>query len=153
MDTLQGPRTLPQPRRFTAAPPREQALFVPAALLQPPFLAAPPREEGARAAGLAPADFGALGGLLGHEMTHGFDNVGRLFTPDLVIKSESTPDLAMKRESRAKRSGPPSPPVREAEVRVRDRFVRIREAEMWWPTPAARGRGRRGDCWAAARLG
>jgi predicted metalloendopeptidase len=37
--------------------------------------------------GIGTADWGQLGGLLGHEMSHGFDNVGRLFGPDLVIKS------------------------------------------------------------------
>lgn len=57
-------------------------LFVPAALMQRPFF-----EGGGGDMGIGVADWAELGGLMGHEMSHGFDNVGRLFGPDLVIKS------------------------------------------------------------------
>ena len=47
-----------------------------AALLQAPFVS-PSRA----------ATYGALGGLLAHEMNHGFDDTGRLFGPDLSMRS------------------------------------------------------------------
>jgi len=58
------------------------ALFVPSALLQAPFF-----KEGSSEGQSRVSNWGSLGGLLGHEMSHGFDNVGRLFGPDQVIRS------------------------------------------------------------------
>ncbi len=47
------------------------ALFVPAALLQPPFYRPAAAGSGAASApGPGPRDYGALGGLMGHEVRH-----------------------------------------------------------------------------------
>lgn len=59
--------------------PLVNALFVPAGLLNPPFL----RHDGLRSLG---ADYGALGALLGHEMTHGFDDQGRKYDPKRQLR-------------------------------------------------------------------
>mmetsp|Transcript_27753 Transcript_27753/g.65403 ORF Transcript_27753/g.65403 Transcript_27753/m.65403 type:complete len:736 (-) Transcript_27753:619-2826(-) len=77
------------------------ALFIPAAMLQRPFLST----EGF--GHLSPEDFGSLGGLAGHEMSHGFDNVGRMFGPDnphlpeMVIKSWWDPKTVAEYKRRA----------------------------------------------------
>mmetsp|Transcript_52308 Transcript_52308/g.162373 ORF Transcript_52308/g.162373 Transcript_52308/m.162373 type:complete len:212 (-) Transcript_52308:16-651(-) len=59
------------------------SLFVPSALLQFPFIAA----GGHASSPFSPYDLGSLGGLVGHEMSHGFDNVGRLFGPNFELRS------------------------------------------------------------------
>jgi len=50
--------------------PTENEIVFPAAILQPPFF-----DPGADPA----INFGAIGGVIGHEMTHGFDDQGRQF--------------------------------------------------------------------------
>ncbi len=62
-------RSFPCPRARTV-------VRVLAALLQAPFVST-------RRA----ATYGALGGLLAHEMNHGFDDTGRLFGPSLSMRS------------------------------------------------------------------
>jgi predicted metalloendopeptidase len=51
----------------------KNAIFVPAGILQRPFV---------DASASASDNFGSLGTLLGHEMTHAFDDQGRHFSPD-----------------------------------------------------------------------
>jgi len=48
----------------------ENSITFPAAILQPPFF-----DANASSA----ANYGALGAVIGHEMTHGFDDAGRLY--------------------------------------------------------------------------
>ena len=50
--------------------PTENEIVFPAAILQPPFF--DPKADPA-------VNFGAIGGVIGHEMTHGFDDQGRQF--------------------------------------------------------------------------
>ncbi len=50
--------------------PTENEIVFPAAILQPPFF--DPKADPA-------INFGAIGGVIGHEMTHGFDDQGRQF--------------------------------------------------------------------------
>ncbi|EDO41736.1 predicted protein, partial [Nematostella vectensis] len=49
----------------------ENEMIIPAAILQPPFF----YPKGSPSS----LSFGAIGSILGHEMTHGFDNTGRKF--------------------------------------------------------------------------
>ena len=62
----------PQTVNACYQPPMNEILF-PAAILQPPFF-----DENADDA----ANFGGIGSVIGHELTHGFDDEGSKFGPD-----------------------------------------------------------------------
>mmetsp|Transcript_47651 Transcript_47651/g.113427 ORF Transcript_47651/g.113427 Transcript_47651/m.113427 type:complete len:747 (+) Transcript_47651:60-2300(+) len=51
----------------------KNGIFVPAGILQKPFFSTTYRDA---------RNYGAIGTILGHEMTHGFDNQGRRFNPE-----------------------------------------------------------------------
>jgi putative endopeptidase len=68
----------------------------PAAILQPPFF--DPKADPA-------VNFGAIGGVIGHEMTHGFDDEGRKFDHTGRLRDWWTADDAKRFEARAARLG------------------------------------------------
>ena len=64
----------------------------PAAILQPPFF--DPNADPA-------INYGAIGGVIGHEMTHGFDDEGRKFDSTGSLRDWWTKDDAMRFEAKA----------------------------------------------------
>jgi predicted metalloendopeptidase len=64
----------------------------PAGILQPPFF--DKREDDA-------VNFGGIGAVIGHELTHGFDDEGRQFDPQGNLKDWWTPEDAKEFERRA----------------------------------------------------
>ncbi len=64
----------------------------PAGILQPPFFS--PEADDA-------ANFGAIGAVIGHEMTHGFDDSGRKFDAEGNLRDWWTPEDAREFETRA----------------------------------------------------
>lgn len=62
--------------------PAQNALNFPAGILQPPFFA-----PGSDAA----ANYGAIGAVIGHEISHGFDNLGSTFDADGRLRNWWTP--------------------------------------------------------------
>ena len=76
-------------------PSRNEIVF-PAAILQPPFFDA----------NADPAvNYGGIGAVIGHEITHGFDDQGRKSDGDGVLADWWTPDDAAKFEAEAKKLG------------------------------------------------
>ncbi|WP_017670157.1 M13 family metallopeptidase [Blastomonas sp. AAP53] len=73
---------LPQTVNAYYSPPRNEIVF-PAAILQPPFfnLTADPA-----------VNYGAIGGVIGHEMGHGFDDQGSKSDGDGVLRDWWTPE-------------------------------------------------------------
>ena len=67
--------------------PLQNEIVFPAAILQPPFFDP--------AADMA-VNFGAIGGVIGHEMTHGFDDEGRQFDGGGVLTDWWAPEDAAK---------------------------------------------------------
>jgi len=65
----------------------------PAAILQPPFFN--PKADPA-------VNYGAIGGVIGHEMTHGFDDEGRKFDAHGRLSDWWTPQDATRFEAKAK---------------------------------------------------
>jgi putative endopeptidase len=55
----------------------------PAAILQPPFFSAESEDA---------ANYGAIGAVIGHEMTHGFDDMGRKYDRDGNLRDWWTPE-------------------------------------------------------------
>jgi len=80
--------------------PHTNTLFVPAGLLQPPFV---DPAYGTLASLEQPSadDWGSLGVLLGHEMSHAFDTTGRLFDASLQFKPWWSPSSTKQYERRA----------------------------------------------------
>ena len=72
-------------------PPRNEIVF-PAAILQAPFF--DPRADPA-------VNYGGIGAVIGHEITHGFDDQGRKTDGDGVLRDWWTPEDAAKFEERA----------------------------------------------------
>jgi putative endopeptidase len=71
-------------------------IVFPAAILQPPFF-----DPNADAA----INYGGIGAVIGHEITHGFDDQGRKSDGDGVLTDWWTPDDAAKFEAQATRLG------------------------------------------------
>jgi putative endopeptidase len=76
-------------------PPFDEVVF-PAAILQPPFF-----NRGADAA----INYGAIGGVIGHEMTHSFDDEGRKFDEHGRLTDWWTTEDAKRFDARAARLG------------------------------------------------
>ena len=73
------------------SPPRNEIVF-PAGILQPPFF-----DKNADDA----TNFGAIGLVIGHELTHGFDDQGRKFDPQGNLRDWWTPEDSKRFEERA----------------------------------------------------
>ncbi|KAK0361168.1 hypothetical protein LTR94_024411 [Friedmanniomyces endolithicus] len=73
-------------------PPRNEIVF-PAAILQAPFF--DPAADPA-------VNYGGIGAVIGHEITHGFDDQGRKSDGDGVLRDWWTPEDAARFEARAK---------------------------------------------------
>ncbi|MFT3995804.1 MAG: M13 family metallopeptidase [Asticcacaulis sp.] len=71
---------------------RNEIVF-PAAILQPPFF--DPKADAA-------VNYGAIGGVIGHEITHGFDDQGRKSDGDGVLRDWWTAEDAAKFDAKAK---------------------------------------------------
>ena len=69
-------------------------IVFPAAILQPPFF--DPKADDA-------VNYGGIGVVIGHEMSHGFDDQGRKFAPDGSLSDWWTPTDAAAFSDRAKR--------------------------------------------------
>jgi putative endopeptidase len=73
------------------SPERNEIVF-PAGILQPPFF--DPKADDA-------SNYGGMGAVIGHEMTHGFDDEGRKFDADGNLRDWWTPEDAKNFETRA----------------------------------------------------
>lgn len=71
----------------------KNGIFVPAGILQKPFFSTTYR---------AARNYGAIGTILGHEMTHGFDDQGRKFNPEGRLKQWWAEEDIQNFRSRAK---------------------------------------------------
>ena len=72
--------------------PLQNFMMFPAGILQPPFF----HREYPKA-----MNFGAMGMVMGHELTHGFDDSGRKFDGDGVMHEWWAPEVAAKFETQA----------------------------------------------------
>ena len=73
--------------------PEKNEIVFPAAILQPPFF--DPNADPA-------VNYGAIGAVIGHEITHGFDDQGRLYNARGLLQTWWTPDDDAKFNARAK---------------------------------------------------
>jgi putative endopeptidase len=76
--------------------PVNNEIVFPAAILQPPFF--DPNADPA-------INYGGIGGVIGHETSHGFDDQGRKSNGDGVLTDWWTPEDAAKFEAQAKKLG------------------------------------------------
>jgi putative endopeptidase len=85
----------PQTVNAYYSPTRNEIVF-PAAILQPPFF--DPKADMA-------VNYGGIGGVIGHEMTHGFDDQGRKFAGDGRLADWWTAEDSKKFDAKAKLYG------------------------------------------------
>ena len=76
--------------------PAKNEIVFPAAILQPPYF--DPQADMA-------VNYGAIGGVIGHELTHGFDDQGRKSDGKGVLRDWWTPEDAKRFEAQADRLG------------------------------------------------
>jgi putative endopeptidase len=76
--------------------PTKNEIVFPAAILQPPFF--DPKADPA-------VNYGSIGGVIGHEITHGFDDQGRKSDGDGALADWWAPEDAVKFEAQAARLG------------------------------------------------
>ena len=74
--------------------PTQNGLFVSAGILQPPFLRSEP--------GSVARNFGSIGAILGHEMSHGFDETGRHFDAKGEVHNWWSEETVAKYRNRSK---------------------------------------------------
>ena len=72
--------------------PSMNEMVFPAGILQPPFF---------NKAAVRPVNFGAIGMVMGHELTHGFDDEGRQFDAKGNLRDWWTPPVGKEFETRA----------------------------------------------------
>jgi putative endopeptidase len=72
--------------------PQQNNINFPAAILQPPYF--DPNMDDA-------VNYGAIGGVIGHELTHGFDDEGRQYDPVGNLRDWWTPEDSKRFEERA----------------------------------------------------
>ena len=87
-------------------------IVFPAAILQPPFF--DPKADPA-------INYGGIGGVIGHEMTHGFDDQGRKFDGEGVLRDWWTADDAARFQVEATKLGAQFSKFEVAPGRVRQR--------------------------------
>ncbi len=85
----------PQTVNAYYSPPKNEIVF-PAAILQPPYF--DPKADDA-------VNYGAIGGVIGHELTHGFDDQGRKSDGKGVLRDWWTAEDATRFEAQADRLG------------------------------------------------
>jgi len=85
----------PQTVNAYYSPVKNEIVF-PAAILQPPYF--DPQADPA-------VNYGAIGGVIGHEITHGFDDQGRKSDGRGVLRDWWTPEDAKRFEAQADRLG------------------------------------------------
>ncbi|HTR97986.1 MAG TPA: M13 family metallopeptidase [Candidatus Acidoferrales bacterium] len=90
--TERGEWTMTAPTVNAFYSPTLNSINFPAGILQPPFY--DPSWDDA-------ANYGAIGAVIGHEMTHGFDDQGRLFDPKGNLRDWWQPDDATRFRTRA----------------------------------------------------
>jgi endothelin-converting enzyme/putative endopeptidase len=73
--------------------PQLNEMVFPAGILQPPFF---------NLAAAAPVNYGAMGMVVGHELTHGFDDEGRQFDAEGNLKDWWAPAVGKEFEARAR---------------------------------------------------
>ena len=72
--------------------PQRNDINFPAGILQPPFFSRKWDDA---------SNYGAIGSVIGHELTHGFDDEGRQFDPQGNLRDWWTPEDAKRFEERA----------------------------------------------------
>ena len=83
--------------------PTKNEIVFPAAILQPPFF--DPKADPA-------VNYGAIGGVIGHEITHGFDDQGRKSDGDGVLRDWWTAEDASEVRGTGRPAGRPVRVVR-----------------------------------------
>ncbi|ORX97115.1 metalloendopeptidase pepo [Basidiobolus meristosporus CBS 931.73] len=79
--------------------PTSNSIAFPAGILQPPFFYAPDEKN---PNGNPAANFGGIGTIIGHEITHGFDDQGRNYNAQGILEDWWTPKDLAEFEKRAK---------------------------------------------------